>query len=365
VAIEQPEIVAVSSSVSASASVGKADGKATATAKGGKGKFTFAWDNGETSATASKLSAGKHTVTATDANGCNSTSSVEITENILPLSMTFETLSDIKCNGDNTNVKITTVGGKAPFTYTWSNPIYKGDAPTNVVAGDYKIEVVDAAGTKATLLMIINQPEPINVKVQRTTGATTDKTRDGRATLKISGGSTNYTFAWDNGETASTAKQLIAGKHVVTVTDTKGCSTVTSLEIPKRILPELNASQLQNGQAVRMEQLQFEADSTNLNETCMPVMNEVFDFLEENGAIVIEIGGHTNSTPTDEFCDRLSTARAKAVATYLIGKGIDPKRVLYKGYGKRKPVTSNTTAEGRKKNQRVEIKIVSLNTNKN
>jgi outer membrane protein OmpA-like peptidoglycan-associated protein len=365
VSIEQPEIVTATASLATSASVDKSDGKATASAKGGKGKITFAWDNGETSATASKLSAGKHTVTATDANGCTCVSSVEITENILPLSMTFEVLNDIRCNGEKTKVKINTVGGKAPFTYTWSNPIYKGDSPENVVAGDYKIDVIDATGTKATLLMIVNQPEAIKVDIVKTMGATTDKTRDGHATLKVSGGSAIYTFAWDNGESLADAKQLIAGKHTVTVTDAKGCSTVAEVEIKKRILPELNAAQLQNGQAVRMEQLQFEADSTNLNESCLPVMNEVFDFLEENGSIVIEIGGHTNSTPTDEFCDRLSTARAKAVATYLITKGIDPKRVLYKGYGKRKPVTSNTTAEGRKKNQRVEIKIVSLNTNKN
>jgi outer membrane protein OmpA-like peptidoglycan-associated protein len=80
----------------------------------------------------------------------------------------------------------------------------------------------------------------------------------------------------------------------------------------------------------------------------------------ENGKIVIEVGGHTNNVPPDEYCDRLSTARAKAVADYLAAKGIDPKRVLFKGYGKRKPVASNTTPEGRVLNQRVEIKILSL-----
>ncbi|MBK8922192.1 MAG: OmpA family protein [Saprospirales bacterium] len=75
---------------------------------------------------------------------------------------------------------------------------------------------------------------------------------------------------------------------------------------------------------------------------------------------MIEIGGHTNSTPPDEFCDRLSTARAKSAADYLIAKGVDPKRVVYKGYGKRNPVASNTTADGRRMNQRVEIKILAL-----
>ncbi|RMD97408.1 MAG: OmpA family protein, partial [Bacteroidetes bacterium] len=58
---------------------------------------------------------------------------------------------------------------------------------------------------------------------------------------------------------------------------------------------------------------------------------------------------------------KLSTERAKAVADYLILKGIDPERLKYKGYGKRQPIDTNRTAAGRKRNQRVEIKILSLN----
>ncbi|MGB1121726.1 MAG: OmpA family protein, partial [Saprospiraceae bacterium] len=59
-------------------------------------------------------------------------------------------------------------------------------------------------------------------------------------------------------------------------------------------------------------------------------------------------------------CDRLSTSRAKAVVNYLTNKGIAPSRLSYKGYGKRKPITTNETKAGRAKNQRVEIKITSF-----
>jgi outer membrane protein OmpA-like peptidoglycan-associated protein len=72
----------------------------------------------------------------------------------------------------------------------------------------------------------------------------------------------------------------------------------------------------------------------------------------------IEIGGHTNNIPPDEYCDRLSTARAKAVANFLYQKGIEQSRISYKGYGKRNPIASNRSAAGRRKNQRVEIKIL-------
>ena len=54
--------------------------------------------------------------------------------------------------------------------------------------------------------------------------------------------------------------------------------------------------------------------------------------------------------------------RAKEVANYLVNKGIPLERVQYKGYGKRKPLVSNKTPMGRKKNQRVEIKILSMDS---
>jgi outer membrane protein OmpA-like peptidoglycan-associated protein len=56
----------------------------------------------------------------------------------------------------------------------------------------------------------------------------------------------------------------------------------------------------------------------------------------------------------------LSSARAKAVADYLIAKGISRERIQYRGYGKRQPIDTNETPEGRRRNQRVEIKIISF-----
>ena len=74
------------------------------------------------------------------------------------------------------------------------------------------------------------------------------------------------------------------------------------------------------------------------------------------------VGGHTNGIPPHDYCDKLSTARAEAVAKYLIQKGIEDERIQFKGYGKRKPIASNNSEEGRKRNQRVEIKIISMDS---
>ena len=87
-------------------------------------------------------------------------------------------------------------------------------------------------------------------------------------------------------------------------------------------------------------------------------MDEIYNFLSENEDVYVELRGHTNSNCDAAFCDKLSKARAKAVADYLLKKGINAERLSYEGYGKKKPVASNNYAAGRKKNQRVEIKIV-------
>jgi outer membrane protein OmpA-like peptidoglycan-associated protein len=106
--------------------------------------------------------------------------------------------------------------------------------------------------------------------------------------------------------------------------------------------------------------LYFDADSSTIQSASNAVLEEIYDFLSSNQNVIIEIGGHTNSLPEDEYCDRLSTARAKNVAEYLYNKGIPESQISYKGYGKRQPIASNATVDGRKKNQRVEIKITSM-----
>ncbi len=122
----------------------------------------------------------------------------------------------------------------------------------------------------------------------------------------------------------------------------------------------IKASEMREGQTISIDKLYFEADSSRITDVSAPVLDEVYRFLDKNVKMIVEIGGHTNGRPDHSYADKLSTARAKSVAEYLIRKGIDPKRVQFKGYGKREPIATNNTAEGRKRNQRVEIKILSF-----
>lgn len=130
----------------------------------------------------------------------------------------------------------------------------------------------------------------------------------------------------------------------------------------KKILKDLERSKMYEGQKINIDNLYFAANKSEITDESFEVLDEVVTFLQENQDVRIEVGGHTNGTPKHEFCDSLSKVRAKEVAQYLNKKGVKGSRLQFKGYGKRKPVADNHTKAGRKKNQRVEIKILSIDS---
>lgn len=125
----------------------------------------------------------------------------------------------------------------------------------------------------------------------------------------------------------------------------------------------LKKSDLKKGQTIRIENLYFRATKAVITEESFPILDEVYRFLNAHQDVAVEIGGHTNSLPPHDICDRLSSERAKAVMEYLLEKGIAKRRLQSKGYGKRDPIADNKTLAGRRKNQRVEIKILDIDGN--
>jgi len=142
----------------------------------------------------------------------------------------------------------------------------------------------------------------------------------------------------------------------------KEAPVVADTPTKEKILKNLDRAKIFKGQKINVDNLYFEANKSEITEESFDVLNEVVVFLQENEDVRIEVGGHTNGTPKHEFCDSLSRVRAKEVAQYLNKNGVRGSQLQFKGYGKRKPIADNNTKAGRKKNQRVEIKILSVNT---
>jgi outer membrane protein OmpA-like peptidoglycan-associated protein len=103
----------------------------------------------------------------------------------------------------------------------------------------------------------------------------------------------------------------------------------------------------------------FETGLSTLKKESNPALNELVDALKSIPTLKIEIGGHTDNVGTPQSNQELSLNRANSVRTYLINHGIEPKRVIAKGYGDTEPVAINETPEGRQKNRRTQVKIIS------
>lgn len=114
---------------------------------------------------------------------------------------------------------------------------------------------------------------------------------------------------------------------------------------------------LEIGKTVSIDSAAFGYASAELSEEVKAELKEKSKDLEFLNYEKIEISGHSDSTGSDITNNRLSRARAKAVADYLIESGVERHKIEYWGEGSKKPVASNATQEGRAQNRRVEISI--------
>lgn len=112
------------------------------------------------------------------------------------------------------------------------------------------------------------------------------------------------------------------------------------------------------GESFVLRNVFFDFDKSTLKKESEVELNKLVNYLTSNKGIIIEIGGHTDNQGSESYNERLSNDRAKAVYDYLVNKGIDSKRMSYKGYGMSKPVATNDTEEGRALNRRTEFTII-------
>ncbi|MEP6512374.1 MAG: OmpA family protein [Parafilimonas sp.] len=113
-------------------------------------------------------------------------------------------------------------------------------------------------------------------------------------------------------------------------------------------------------ESVTFRNVQFELNSYTLQPVSIIELDKLVQLMTDNPTIKVQLSGHTDNTGNAADNLKLSENRAKAVADYLISKGIDAKRLTWKGYGETKPVADNFTEEGRAKNRRTEFTIIGM-----
>ena len=121
--------------------------------------------------------------------------------------------------------------------------------------------------------------------------------------------------------------------------------------------PQRGPMTLEPGETFRLRTLLFRVNSPVISRESFPELARLAEALQANPGVRIQVEGHTNSNCDKRFCDRLSESRARSVAQFLLDKGIAKDRIAWAGYGKDKPVADNDTEEGRRLNQRVDIRV--------
>ena len=201
------------------------DGQATVNVLGGTSPYSYNWSpGGQTTSTITGLYFGIETVVVTDANGCSISGSTVINE---PRCLGFNvtaTSTNVSCNGGNNGTGSSiAVGGTLPYTYSWNSaPTQTTQNANNLIAGVYTITVSDNNLCLQTATIVVLEPSSIT-KIMNQTNPTSIGGSNGSATINAFGGTSPYSYLWNNGGTTSTISSLLAAKYYVTITDFNGC----------------------------------------------------------------------------------------------------------------------------------------------
>jgi flagellar motor protein MotB len=126
----------------------------------------------------------------------------------------------------------------------------------------------------------------------------------------------------------------------------------------KPLIKKISLSPAKVGEKMLLSNVFYAIDSWELEPESVAELDNLTDLISYNKDIIVEIGGHTDTTGTARHNLVLSEKRALSVVNYLINKGISSERLTYKGYGNTTPIADNVTFEGRKLNRRTEVKVI-------
>lgn len=145
----------------------------------------------------------------------------------------------------------------------------------------------------------------------------------------------------------------------------QGGYDIYTFELPEEVrsdsanyLSTVDVVELVPGDAVVLQNIQFEYNSSALTEDSQSGIEMLVAFLMRNPELKVELAGHTDDVGNANYNQKLSSERAEVVRDALIGQGIDGARLTAKGYGASKPLVPNDSDEHRAVNRRTEMIVI-------
>lgn len=163
------------------------------------------------------------------------------------IQLSIPSQTNVACFGGSTgSATVTGSGGVGPYSYTWTPGNLSGSSQSNLAAGTYTVNVLDANLCPGSTTVTISQPSTaLGVSMSNTPtncGAST-----GTATANTSGGTGPFTFAWaPSGGNGSSANNLSAGNYSVTITDANSCQVIGNTTITTNGGPSISLVSSQN-----------------------------------------------------------------------------------------------------------------------
>lgn len=172
------------------------------------------------------------------------------------------------------------------------------------------------------------------------------------------GGVTGHQVEDDKGRYIGAALGALAGAAVGNYMDQQA-RELERLLADEQAANELRISRMADG-SVRLgiaSEASFDVDSAQLSTEFLSAYQKIADVLKRYPKTVVWVVGHTDSTGSETYNQRLSERRANSVASYLNARGVDAQRLKSEGRGENEPIAGNQTEEGRRMNRRVDIVI--------
>ncbi len=212
---------------------GAATGRFTVNAAGGTPPYSYSLNGGAfgTTTTFTGLMAGTHTVLVQDAQACQTTMSVTLTQPT-PLVASIGAQRNVPCAGDSTAyVRIVGTGGRTNYLYSINaGQFVPNNVFTGLWAGMHQLQVQDANGCIASVSVTITQSPALGLSLISQVDVNCFGDNTGVLNLQANGGNPNYSFSLDgtNFQPSATFSNLAAGSYSVTVQDDSACQAVLS-----------------------------------------------------------------------------------------------------------------------------------------
>lgn len=234
VVVTEPTILTVSTTTTNS-NCGVADGSACASITGGSPPFIYSWNDPATQATscANGLNAGVYTISVTDNHNCSVTNVANVNDNGAPV-VTIPSSTNVTCFGAaNGSAQGNITGGIVPYITTWTPGGQTNAFANNLSGGIYSLLVTDSVGCTGSASVTILEPSQLVSAIITTVNTSCNLACDGSLTVQAGGGTSPYTYLWNdvNTQTTSTATGLCAQNYSVTVTDLNGCTSTSTAPV--------------------------------------------------------------------------------------------------------------------------------------